>query len=76
MEVFSIQPTAIFNRATVSYAGLAPGFAGLYQLNVQMPPRAGPGDQVHIEINTATTASRQLWVPVAATPSNTAAPDR
>ena len=31
------------NQATVSYAGLAPGLAGLYQLNVQVPAKnVGP----------------------------------
>jgi uncharacterized protein (TIGR03437 family) len=29
------------SRLTPSYAGLAPGFAGLYQVNLQVPPLAG-----------------------------------
>jgi uncharacterized protein (TIGR03437 family) len=37
--------------APVSFAGLAPGFAGLYQLNVQIPAKAGSGD-VYIEVDT------------------------
>ena len=27
----------------VAYAGLAPGFVGLYQINVQVPPGLTPG---------------------------------
>jgi len=31
--------------ASVLFSGLAPQFAGLYQLNIQLPPDAPPGDQ-------------------------------
>jgi uncharacterized protein (TIGR03437 family) len=31
--------------ATVSFAGLSPGYAGLYQVNVQMPSGVTPGNQ-------------------------------
>jgi len=31
--------------ATVLFAGLAPGFVGLYQLNIQAPEGLGAGDQ-------------------------------
>jgi uncharacterized protein (TIGR03437 family) len=70
LHAFSIQPTAIFNSSEVTYAGLAPGFAGLYQLNARVPLRAGPGDQVHLEINGDRVIVRQRWVPVAASPTN------
>jgi uncharacterized protein (TIGR03437 family) len=34
---------SLSNQATISYAGLAPGLAGLYQLNVQVPAKnVGP----------------------------------
>jgi adhesin/invasin len=40
--------------ATVQFAGLAPGFAGLIQVNAQIPPGLSPGDQpVFITINGA-----------------------
>jgi len=39
----------VFDSATVSYAGLAPGLAGLYQMNVQVPTDVGPGD-VYVEV--------------------------
>ena len=32
--------------ATVSFSGLAPGFVGLYQVNVQVPATAPPGAAV------------------------------
>jgi uncharacterized protein (TIGR03437 family) len=70
LHAFSVQPTAIFNTSDVSYAGLAPGFVGLYQLNARMPPHAGPGDQVHLEIDIDDVFVRQRWVPVAAGPTN------
>ena len=38
--------------ALVTYQGLAPGFAGLSQLNVILPPGLAPGDQpVFVSIN-------------------------
>ncbi len=75
LRVFSIQPTAIFNSSDVAYAGLAPGFAGLYQMNARVPLRAGPGDQVHIEMDADQVIVRQRWVPVNAGPTNSSAND-
>lgn len=42
----------------VSFSGLAPGFVGLYQVNVQVPPGAPAGDQV------------PLWMAVGSAQSN------
>jgi uncharacterized protein (TIGR03437 family) len=36
--------------ATVSFSGLAPGFIGLYQVNVQIPANAPPGSLLTIAI--------------------------
>jgi uncharacterized protein (TIGR03437 family) len=36
--------------ATVSFSGLAPGFIGLYQINVQVPANAAPGSFLNIGI--------------------------
>ncbi len=33
-------------NATPSFVGLAPGFVGLYQINVQVPANAPKGDSV------------------------------
>jgi uncharacterized protein (TIGR03437 family) len=34
--------------AQVEYAGLAPGFAGLFQVNVVIPAAVAPGDAVPV----------------------------
>jgi uncharacterized protein (TIGR03437 family) len=51
--------------ATVSFAGMAPGFAAVYQVNAQVPAGVTPGDAVPVVItqggfasNTATIAVR------------------
>jgi uncharacterized protein (TIGR03437 family) len=41
-------------RATVSFAGAAPGFAGLYQINVSVPTDINAGNAVPIGIETST----------------------
>ena len=39
--------------AEVLFSGLAPGFAGLYQLNIRIPVGVSPGDEVEITIRTS-----------------------
>ena len=51
------------NQATTSYVGLAPGLAGLYQINVQVPTTATSGD-VYLEIDGADAATAQVLIPV------------
>jgi len=42
--------------ATVTFSGLAPGFAGLYQINVIIPPGLGAGPQpITVKIGGATS---------------------
>ena len=36
--------------AETVFAGLAPGYAGLYQINIRIPAAARPGDAVVLEI--------------------------
>lgn len=48
---------------TVTYAGLAPGLAGLYQMNVQIPTTVGPGN-VYVEFSTDASDVNQAYIPV------------
>jgi uncharacterized protein (TIGR03437 family) len=65
--------TAISKSATVQYAGLAPGLAGLYQLNVQVPDQIGTGSFYleivvanHGSISRILSHSIQVQIPVGA----------
>lgn len=55
-------------QATVSYAGLYPGLAGLYQMNVTVPATVGPGD-VYVEIITDAADVEQVTIPVSGSTS-------
>jgi len=48
----------------VSFAGLAPGFAGLYQLNVRIPPGTAPASDVPVVVNVAGVSSNSVTIPV------------
>jgi len=50
-------------RATVQFQGLAPGFPGLYQMNVQIPNNAPLGDQ-YIGVNSSFCYTEQAKIPV------------
>lgn len=63
--VFPVTATLGGAPGTVSFAGLAPGFAGLYQVNVQIPSGVAPGTAVPLVLfqngvasNTTTLAIR------------------
>lgn len=46
-------------NATVQFAGLAPGYAGLYQLNITVPNNVGTSDAAPLEISQGGTAIGQ-----------------
>jgi uncharacterized protein (TIGR03437 family) len=52
-------------QGTVQFQGLAPGFPGLYQINVQIPTNAPLGDQ-YIGINTTNCYNEQAKIPIVA----------
>jgi len=55
-------------QGTVQFAGLYPGFAGLYQMNVTIPTNVGPG-QVYVEVITAYSDVEQVTVCVTSCPA-------
>jgi uncharacterized protein (TIGR03437 family) len=50
--------------AVVSYAGLAPDFAGLYQVNAIVPPGVSPGNTVQVVISMGNFASNTVTIAV------------
>jgi uncharacterized protein (TIGR03437 family) len=52
--------------ADVAFSGLAPGFAGLYQINAVVPAAVSPGDMVSIQVTTANGLSDSAMIAVQA----------
>jgi uncharacterized protein (TIGR03437 family) len=50
--------------APISFAGLAPTFAGLYQVNVQVPAGVVPGSAVALKISVGGVASNTVTIVV------------
>jgi len=50
--------------AHVLFSGLAPGFAGLYQVNVTVPAEVTPGDEVPVVIGIAGQTSPAVTISV------------
>ena len=48
--------------APVSFAGLAPGFVGLYQVNVQVPPGVAAGDAVPVTLSAGGITSNTVTI--------------
>jgi uncharacterized protein (TIGR03437 family) len=55
----------IFQNGTVAFAGLYPGLASLYQMNVTVPTTVGPSEAVYIEVVTSFADGVQVSIPVA-----------
>jgi uncharacterized protein (TIGR03437 family) len=70
--VYTKLPIAVFIQGTggqwlssyVSFAGLAPGYSGLYQVNVQIPDNAATGDQIGLYILAGTRESNHVPVSI------------
>jgi uncharacterized protein (TIGR03437 family) len=50
--------------ARVLFSGLAPGFAGLYQVNFEVPAGTARGDAIALSVSVANTASNPVALPV------------
>jgi uncharacterized protein (TIGR03437 family) len=50
--------------APAAFAGLAPGFPGLYQINVTVPPGVTPGSAVPVTITVGGVTSPQATLPI------------
>ena len=51
--------------AQVSFAGLVPNFAALYQVNVELPPGVAPGADIPVVVTVAGAASPSVTIAVA-----------
>jgi uncharacterized protein (TIGR03437 family) len=62
------QPTVTIGgrNADVSFSGLAPGFVGLYQVNVKVPDGAAPGNAVPVVLTIGGATSNTATIAIAA----------
>lgn len=56
------------NPGNIEYAGLAPGLAGLYQVNVQVPTSGLASDSVYVEFVTDAADVDQIQIPYGPAP--------
>ncbi len=50
--------------AVVNFSGLAPGFVGLYQVNVEVPANAPTGEAVEVVLTIGGVASNTVTIAV------------
>jgi len=68
---------SVGNLGNIEYAGLAPGLAGLYQINVQVPTSGlGSGDDVYLELVTDAADENQIAIPYGSASRRDAAASR
>lgn len=48
---------------SISYAGIAPGFAGLYQINFQLPMSTGANPEIRVQVSGVISAAK-VYLPV------------
>jgi uncharacterized protein (TIGR03437 family) len=51
--------------ATVQFSGIAPGYAGLYQINAQIPAGVQPGDEVPVQVSMPGSVTDMATIAVA-----------
>jgi uncharacterized protein (TIGR03437 family) len=51
-------------EARILFAGLAPGFSGLYQINAFVPANSATGDAVEVILESAGQRSRPVTIAV------------
>jgi uncharacterized protein (TIGR03437 family) len=49
---------------TIQFAGLAPGFVGLYQINLTIPQDAPLGNLIALELHQGTATSNQVYIAI------------
>jgi uncharacterized protein (TIGR03437 family) len=64
VTVATVQATLGAARLPVAFAGLAPGFVGLYQVNVAIPANAPPGLALPFDVRTGSAASNVISVAI------------
>jgi len=62
--VMPVTATVGGKPAVVHFAGLAPGFVGLYQVNVQVPEGIGPGSGVPLTLTQNSVASNTVTIAI------------
>ncbi len=62
----AVMPTVYVadQQAAVTFSGLAPGFPGLYQLNVTIPASLASAGNLPLAIGTANAFHDQIYIPV------------
>jgi uncharacterized protein (TIGR03437 family) len=60
---FNDYTSGVSVAGNITYAGLAPSLAGLYQINVQVPTGLGAGDNVYVELVTDYADVNQIQIP-------------
>ncbi len=65
-ETTRVTPTVTIGgaAASVTFAGLAPGFVALYQVNAQVPTNAPTGDAIELVVRVGSVASNTVTIAV------------